>query len=149
MAKDAATFRVDFPEFANNVTYPDAVITFWLGIAYLMLRPTRWATLIDLGAELFTAHNIVLEARAKKTAAGGGFPGVQTGAVSSKTIDRVGIAYDAQAGLEMDGGHWNLTEYGTRFLYMARMAGSGGIQIGGGCDLAGVPLGGWGPWERW
>ena len=149
MTIDAAQFRKDFTEFNSIAAYPDSGVTFWLGVAYLMLRPERWCTLLDTGAELFAAHNLALEAQAVKTAKAGGVPGIQTGAVSSKTVDRVGISYDAQAGLELDGGHWNLTIYGTRFLNMARMAGSGGVQLGAGCDFAGAILGGGGFWEGW
>ena len=71
-------------------------------------------------------------------------PGIQTGAISKKAVDKVSMGYDAQAGLELDGGHWNLTEYGTRFLNLARMAGMGGVQVTGGCgDFPGGFFEGW------
>lgn len=145
MTISAAQFRLDYPEFANVGTYPDSGVNYWLNLAYLMLRPDRWSTVIDVGAELFAAHNLVLEAQAARAAATGNLPGVQTGAVSGKSVDRVSINYDAQAGLVTDAGHWNLTTYGTRFIALSRMAGAGGIQITGGCD--GFGLGGFG--EGW
>jgi hypothetical protein len=147
MAVDAAKFVQDFPEFGNAAVFPPSGITFWLTTAYLMLRPERWGTLIDLGAELFAAHNLVLEASAQRSANTGSLPGIQTGAISSKAVDRVSISYDAQAGLEMDGGHWNLTTYGTLFKRFANMAGMGGLQITGGLCYPGSF--GIGPDEGW
>lgn len=131
-----AQFRADFPEFANTTVFPDGQITFWLKWAYIMVRADRWMEALDLGIELFVAHNLVLEALAQKAAAGGGgagIPGAQGGVVTSKQVDKVSVSYDANAGLILDGGDWNLTTYGTRFLRMARMMGAGGEQVSGAC----------------
>lgn len=154
MAITAAQFRADLPEFANMAIFPDAAVNYWLSLAYTMLRAERWGpdgavagqpSVRDNGVEMFTAHNIVLEAAASRAVATGNLPGIQTGAVSGKSVDRVSVSYDAQAGLEPDAGHWNLTIYGTRFIKLARMAGMGGLQITGGCDFSmGLgPLQGW------
>lgn len=150
----AAQFRLDLPEFGNVAIFPNAALTYWLSLAYLMVRADRWGadgdtpgqpSVRDNGVEMFTAHNLVLEAAAQRSVATGNLPGIQTGAVSGKAVDKVSINYDAQAGLEPDAGHWNLTVYGTRFIKLARMAGSGGLQITGGCgDFNwGGPLQGW------
>lgn len=147
MTVDAAKFVQDFPEFGNAAVFPVSGISFWLTTAYLMLPANRWAGVLDLGAELFAAHNLVLEASAQRSANTGSLPGIQTGAVSGKAVDRVSINYDASAGLILDGGHWNLTTFGTRFLFLARMAGMGGVQITGGCDdFGGSALGSWQGW---
>ncbi len=145
MTIDAAQFIIDFPEFANTSVFPTSGITFWLKTAYMMLPACRWGEALDIGAELFTAHNIVIEAAASRSVATGNLPGIQTGAVSGKSVDRVSVSYDAQAGLEMDAGHWNLTVYGTRFVRYSRMAGSGGIQVTG-AFIGGL---GGGPFEGW
>lgn len=128
MAVDIAKFRADFPEFADTTAYPDPQVTFYLGLAGKLLNVARWVDLIDYGTELFVAHNLALERQAQTTAAKGGTPGMQQGALSGKTVGPVSATYDTSAGLELDGGHWNLTVYGTRFLRLVRMAGAGGVQ---------------------
>jgi hypothetical protein len=125
---DAGQFRLDFPEFTNTTTFPDSSVNFWLGVAVKMLRESRWADLLDVGLELFMAHNLSLE----KAAASGGVPGIQYGAVSGKTVDKLSITYDATIGIVPDAGHWNLSTYGTRFLWMMNMAGMGPTQVGAG-----------------
>jgi hypothetical protein len=123
-------FREHFPEFKSPTKYTSEQVTYWLGIADMMLvNPLRWATMRNNGIELFTAHNLVLEYQAQKASASGAVPGIQTGAVSGKTIGPVSVSYDSAAGLELNGGHWNLTNYGTRFLRLARMIGAGPVQV--------------------
>ena len=122
---DSATFRADFPAFTHAL-YPDASVDFWIRIGGLLLRPERWADLLDVGIELFTAHNLTLE---RLAAANGG---AQGGVVSGKTVDKLSITYDASAGIIPDAGHWNLTTYGTRFLWLLNMAGMGPTQAGAG-----------------
>lgn len=131
MAVDAAQFRVDLPEFASTTVYPDSGVTFWLAIAYKLLRPEAWVDVLDFGAELFVAHNLAIEGLNQKAAAGGGAPGANVGAASQKTIDKVSVSYDTTAGLEPGAGHWNLTNYGTRFYRLMMLAGMGGRQITG------------------
>lgn len=126
-------FRADFAEFGNEIAFPDLAIANWLNLAILMLNADRWGAAIDVGLELFTAHNLVLEAKASKAVASGGIPGMSTGPVSSQGAGDVSVSYDVGAGLEDDAGHWNLTVYGTRFIRMARMMGAGPVQIGATC----------------
>ena len=130
MTVTVSTFRADFTEFKDTVKYTDPDVGYYLRLALMMLvNPLRWGTMYDNGVELFMAHNLVLEAQAKNSAKTGAVPGVQTGVVSGKNVGPVGINYDAAAGLEPNAGHWNLTTYGTRFLNLARMVGSGGFQV--------------------
>lgn len=138
----AATFRVDFAEFANAAAYPDSAINFWIAAAGLMLPVQTFGagsqaavspptTIMDIVTELFVAHNITLEMRAVKATAAGGDPGqASKGPVSSESVGGVSRSYDTSAGLNLDAGPWNLTTYGTRFLFMARNAAKGPIQIG-------------------
>lgn len=129
MTVTSSTFRTNYPEFASTTLYPEPVFTYWLGIANLMLNITRWSTALDYGLELFVAHNLVLERQAQAASAAGGVPGLNTGAVTGKTVGPGSITYDANAGLEKDAGHWNLSTYGKRFIQLARMMGSGGLQV--------------------
>lgn len=134
------SFTTDFPEFANTTTYPQSGFNFHANWASLMLTP-RWGSsapagqpnsLYDIGTELFIAHNLALEAMAKKAAAVGGVPGLSTGPVSSKGVGPASVSYDTSAGIETDAGHWNLTVYGTRFISMALMLGTAPIYVGPG-----------------
>ena len=129
MTVTAASFRVDFPEFASTGTYPDATVNFWLGLSGKMLDANRWGDLLDYGTELFVAHNLTLAVRDQKASAFGGVPGAGHGVLASKTIDKVSMSYDtALAGVE-GAGNWNLTTYGTRYIQLARMVGAGGLQL--------------------
>lgn len=135
-------FRTNFPEFANAGTYPDTMIQFWLTTGYKQCRASVWQDELDLGVQLFTAHNCVLEAQAMKQAATGQSPGSIVGPANSKSVDKVSIAYDTGAGTVPGWGNWNLTNYGTRFKWYVDMYGAGGIQIGAGPPI-GSPYWGW------
>lgn len=130
MAITVAQFRADFPEFSSSTTFPTAQIQFWLNAAYNFVNAAVWGDSTDMGAELFTAHNVALEARAQQEAANGGVPGQQTGPINSKSVDKVSVGYDTGAGTEENGGHWNLTVYGTRFLRFAKLFGAVPLQVG-------------------
>ncbi len=133
-------FRLDFPEFTDPILYPPGQLTFWLNMAYGMLNASRWGAQLDVGAELYVAHNVAIEARAQAEAANGGIPGGQVGPINSKSVDKVSIGYDTGSGVEQGAGHWNLTVYGTRFIRLAKMFGAGPVQIGIGVGVTG---GGW------
>lgn len=126
----ALPLRTDFPEFVDITQFPDSVLNLWLKIAGKMLIPDRWGDMLWLGLELFAAHNAVLEALATTEVGSGGLPGLSRGVVSAESVDKASLSYDTQSALVLDGGNWNLTVYGTRFLYFARMMGAGPIQIG-------------------
>lgn len=132
-------FRTNFPEFAyKRGQFPDSSITFWLAVGYLRLNARRWVSLLDLGVQLYVAHNIVLEKQAADAAKRGGSPGQSTGPVNSKSVDKVSVGYDTAAAILEGAGNYNLTTYGTRFYELMLMAGAGPVQIGpGGC---GVPV---------
>lgn len=131
---DITTFRTDFSEFADSTKYPDSLITFWMNVAVMLLRADRWQDSLDLATELFIAHHVVLEKFNLDTVNAGGWPGLNTGVVSSESPGGVSISYDTSSILELDAGHWNYTVFGTRFIRLARMFGSGPIQIGAGCS---------------
>jgi hypothetical protein len=145
------TFRQDYPEFANDVNYPDSALTYWLNIATQMLNPRRWDDQLNIGLELFMAHHLVVEKFNLDTANVGGWPGLNTGVVSSESPGGVSLSYNTEAVLEPDAGHWNYTVYGTRFISMVKMFGAGPIQVGpGGCSGNGAwsgPVTGF-PWYK-
>ena len=146
-----ATLRSAFPEFANVTRYPDTMIAFWIGVAVVLLPTSTWGegstppanpptTLYDIGAYLYVAHMITQEAQAVDAAAKGGNPGtIGKGPVTSEGVGGVSRSYDASAGILENGGNWNLTNYGVRFLQLARLAGKGPMQIGVSCGAPNYP----------
>ena len=85
--------------------------------------------LTNIGIELVTAHHLVIALRDQTAAAVGGVPGVMTGPTSAKAVDKVSTSYDTSAATLDNGGFWNLTSYGARYLSLARMMGAGGLQV--------------------
>jgi hypothetical protein len=126
---DISTFRQDFPEFANTTDYPDAQVTFWLGVGGKLLRAERWFDLLDQGLELFTAHHLAIGAKDQATASAGGIPGAVQGNVSSKSVDKVSVSYDASRVTYDDAGFWNMTTYGLRYWNLLMLVGAGGVQL--------------------
>ena len=126
---DIAQFRQSFPEFNDTTTYPDSLVQFWMTVAVSLVNADRWGELTDLGVALVTAHHLALALKDKKTAAVGGVPGQVTGPQSSKAVDKVSASYNTEAVAIKDGGFWNATMYGVRYLSLAQMMGSGGIQL--------------------
>ncbi len=141
---DATQFQTDFPEFKaiTGVAPADLtnMITFWLAQAVLFVRQDRWGAQYNLGLELFTAHNVALEAFDVRGAAAGAVPGLNPTLLTSKAAGDVSASYDISAGLELDAGHWNLSRYGMRFIRIARMMGAGPMYFGAGCSTG---TGGW------
>ena len=138
MAITVKQLRIDYPEFSDESLYIDSQIQFWLNFAYKFLDIRRWGTSLDLAAELYTAHNLVIEIRAQATAETGAPPGESQGMVSSKSVDKVSLSYDTSSIAQEGAGHWNLTIYGLRYIRLARMFGSGGIQLGVGSSPSGA-----------
>lgn len=122
-------FREDFPEFSDDVKYSTPVVEFWLTVSTSLVNSCRWGILTDQGIELCTAHHLVLAARDEQASDVGGIPGQMTGPLSSKAVDKVSASYDTGAATIDDGGFWNLTTYGVRYLTLAKMMGAGGIQL--------------------
>ncbi|WP_176317417.1 DUF4054 domain-containing protein [Burkholderia vietnamiensis] len=126
---DASQFRQSFPEFSDTTTYSDSLVQFWMTVAVSLVNAERWGELTDLGVALVTAHHLALAVKDQKMAAVGGVPGQVTGPQSSKAVDKVSASYDTAAVAIKDGGFWNATMYGVRYLSLAMMMGSGGIQL--------------------
>ncbi|MDI2595018.1 DUF4054 domain-containing protein [Pseudomonas sp. 681] len=126
---DAAQFRADFPEFSDTTKYPDSAVNLWLNLGAKTLAPDRWCDYLDIGLELFTAHNLSIAAGNQLAGAVGGAPGQIKGPVNSKSVDKVSVGYNSGAVALQDGGFFNLTTYGIQFLQFARMVGTGGIQL--------------------
>lgn len=125
---EVATFREDLPEFADVATFPGSLISFWADIAEKMVAD-RWGTLREKAVELYVAHNVVLSAGSRKTAAAGGMPGGSGGIASSKTVGSVSVSYDTTSAMLKDAGHWNQTSYGRQYVALGRLIGAGCVQL--------------------
>lgn len=132
-----STFRAAFPEFSDAVRYSDGLVTFWQSLAYKLLPANVWGDLLSHGVGLFTAHHMVISARAQAAASVKGskgaapVPGVASGAIQSKSVDKVSISYDTASIQIKDAGQWNGTEYGIQFYQLVKIVGAGGLQLTG------------------
>lgn len=126
---DAAQFRQDFPEFTDTAKYPDSAVNMWMGLAIKVLPPLVWLDYLDVGIELYTAHNLTIAARNQATAALGGLPGEVKGPMTGKTVDKVSASYGSGLVALSDGGYYNQTTYGIQLLQLARMVGTASIQL--------------------
>lgn len=129
MTVTAASFRTDFPAFANTTKFPDPAVNFWITVAGNMLSPDQWGAMLDPGTELFVAHNLALDAQENAAAAAGGVPGADAGSIASKSVGGVSKSYDTSSSAIDGGGDFNLTAYGKRYLSLAQMFGAGGFQL--------------------
>lgn len=126
---DLADFRLKFPEFADATAYPDAMISFWSGIAEAQVSECKWGNLYTQGVMLYTAHELVLARQSEKAALKGGDAGQVKGPVASKAVGQANISYDTTSGVETNAGMWNLTTYGRQYIRLARMFGAGAVQL--------------------
>jgi len=124
-------YRAVFPAFADSSVYPDEQIEMWLGLIVTMLPPNRWRNMWPLGCYLLLAHQLSMDRQMQLQASRGGVPGFGTGVISNKSINGVSVGYDTGISSLQDAGAYSLTVYGVRFLQIARMVGSGGVQITG------------------
>ena len=94
MEFDVPLFRRQFPEFADTVKYPAAMITLWSTFATAQVNPNVWGTQANLGISLYTAHECVLAAQNVTSSQVGGSPGQQGGIAQTKTIGSVTVGYE-------------------------------------------------------
>jgi hypothetical protein len=124
-----AAFRTAFPEFRSLEIYPDQMLNFWVGLAQAQVRQCVWKLQWNMGVSLYLAHELVLAVRNANAAEAGGAPGTTGGIASQKTVGSANITYDPQTTTEKDAGFWNQTTYGKQFIRLARMFGTGAIQL--------------------
>ena len=113
---DYQSFIALAPAF-NSPRFSQDQVEFWLLVATTMVNQQRWGSTSGLAVLLFTEHNLSLEALAAQGGASG-IPGLSTGVASSKSVKSVSVSYDTSIGTVADAGHWNLTVYGTRLLWL-------------------------------
>lgn len=125
----AGQLRADFAEFKVAASYPDSNINFWIMVATKLLNPDRWGDMLCPATELFVAHMIVLEKRARDAAAAGGTPGQARGPITNATVDKATAGYDPNISSLEGYAHFNLTDYGTRLAFLIECYGAGPVQV--------------------
>lgn len=94
-------------------------------------------SVLDLGTELFVAHNLTLSQQSQKSANRNSPPGLTRGGVGSESAGGASVAY-SQVGLDPSDSHWNFTVYGIRFIQLLRAVGSFPVQVGIGLSPVGA-----------
>lgn len=130
MAISPDQFRLDFKAFADTTKYDDGMVNFWLNVGYALVPAQLWGGLVDFGVELFVAHNLTLEGLSNAEGANGAPPGTTVGPVTTKTVGELTVVYDAASGVNAADQAWNLSNYGTRFVKLAKQFGSIPTQLG-------------------
>ena len=132
---DLTKFRALFPEFANDVKYPDATLQQWFTVAGTYLGLTDYACglngdTLDLALMQLTAH---LLKSATMLSGNKGAPMVMT----SATIDKVSISTLAPP-IKTAWQHWlSTTPYGLMLWALLSMKSAGGFVYGGTPELSG------------
>lgn len=126
---DIPAFRVNFPAFADTTRYQTGEITYFAGLAGKLLNADRWDDLIGYGTDLFVAHHLAMADMEAKQTGVGASPGKLAGQQIAKAVDKVSASFDVANISLTDGGYWNTTSYGIRFLQLARLVGAGGVQL--------------------
>lgn len=115
MATDVATFRIRFPEFDDNIEYPDTRVQLFLDDAancYMGLDESRWCNKYDYAQAYLAAHLLTVG-----TGTEVGDTSVKAGPVSSKTAGGVSVsrAVVAKDRSDLDD-FYTSTTYGQQFL---------------------------------
>ena len=79
----------------------------------------RFKSMSDQALALYTAHMLKLAQ----------LEGEVKGILTDKEVDGVQGSYDVTSVIIKDGNHYNKTFYGIQYLQLAKMVGSGPIQI--------------------
>lgn len=135
---DLTSFRLQFPAFADATAYTDAFLQAWFTAAQQYLSE-GWAlngARFDLACQLMTAHLITLAypngaPNAGGAAAGTGGTQIAPGPIVSATEGGVSVSM-APPPVKTAWQQWLAsTQYGTQLWALLRLAGAGGVYIGG------------------
>lgn len=130
MAATETDFRGTFPAFKDATKFPAPQVSFYLTMGYKLHNADRWGDCLDFGVMLWAAHNMTLDYESQRMIAAGQNPGTVRGAVTSMSADGVSWARDASSAMNPAAGHWNLSQYGLRWLNLMSLMGAGPLQIG-------------------
>jgi len=113
MSIDIASFRIRFPEFADDTAYPDPRVQLALDDAELCVDETKFGTLYELGVMNLAAHELRLTTDTANSPASAG----SLGPVSAKTAGGVSVTRAINAlDLSNSDSYYQQTQYGLKFL---------------------------------
>lgn len=124
---DDAKFRQMFPEFADPVKYPAALIEeYWtqascyiVGEGNILLGSC--CSFLALGQ--MTAHMMTIAAHAAK--------GKQAGYKTGATVDKVSVSYAAPPAIDQFSWWLSTTPYGAALAALLEVKAAGGFSVGG------------------
>ena len=127
MAVTVAAFRARFPEFSDDVTYPDSRVEIFIEdsqLIYMGADENRWLGKYDYAQAYLVAHLLITA-----EASGAGDSSVKVGPVSSKSAGGVSVTRAVATKDRSDGDDFYMgTVYGQRFL-MTRNACFAGVLV--------------------
>ncbi len=129
---DVTTFRLQFPEFADPLTYPDARLQGYWDLATAYINPTDSCTIsgiqLQQALNLMTAHLAKLYTSIDK--------GKTTGLLQGATVDKVSVTLTPPPA--KTGYQWWLvqTSYGSQLWALLQVAAAAGFWFGGLPELA-------------
>ena len=141
----AEMFQADFPQFWQayktagseeeqyKLLLPESMLQMFIDQANDSVLPSRWGSMWRYAAGLYVAHFAALYLKTYTHSSDNpsqvATSAAQVGVVKNATMGDTSIGYDnsaVTAGTEKWGA-WNLTQYGTQLVTMARMVGMGGV----------------------
>ncbi len=131
---DVASFRLQFPAFADETKYPEPTLSGYFTMATLYIYPLDWCLLkgdaLQLALNLMTAHLTYLNTLLM---AGNTTVGIVTGA----TISKVTVSLQAPP-IKSGWQQWlALSPYGMQLWALLSVKSAGGFYVGGSCERAG------------
>lgn len=131
---DAAAFRAQFPQFADETKYPDALLSGYFAMAECFIFPydTCWFRddCLQLALNLMTAHLAMIYT----PDASGNIPGV--GIITSATIDKVSVTSQVPNTDSAWRAFLLRTPYGLQLVALLKSHASGGWIVGGSYERA-------------
>jgi len=129
---DVTAFRLQFPEFANPIAYPDVQLQGYWDLATAYINPTDSCTIkgaqLQQALNLMTAHLAKLYSFINK--------GKTTGLLQGATVDKVSVTLTPPP--VKSGYQWWLaqTPYGQQLWALLQVAAAAGFWFGGLPELA-------------
>ncbi|RXK34383.1 hypothetical protein BBD39_10920 [Arsenophonus endosymbiont of Bemisia tabaci Asia II 3] len=109
-------FRHDFPQFNDEVKFPDLQIQLRLNLAdKLLSENVSGSDVFPYWVGLCVAHHLTLYAMDTRSLQAGGVWGSSSGVATAKSVDKVSVSYDNSMTLNPNAGFWNNTRYGAEF----------------------------------
>ena len=129
---DVTKFREQFPEFSNEITYPDSMLEMYWEMATCYVSNEDYGCLSgscrELALYFMTAHLTKIGTDTTN--------GEDPAFVTSATVDKVSVS--TQPPPQKDQYEWwlSLTSYGQQLLALLKAKSAGGLYVGGSPERA-------------